>query len=86
MKALKNYKLSSFNLFLLSILAIGLFYSCNNNREKDVTQTEIVEQPEDINARAERLIRSTLREILNGDKDLPDSFHVKKCILTPALI
>lgn len=80
MKALKNYKLSPFTLFFLSILAIGFFYSCKE-KSKDVTQTEIVEQPEDINSRAEDLIRSTLNEILHNDKDLPDSFRVKNALI-----
>jgi len=60
-------------------LAVILFFalaSCNDE-QKDVSDKEIVESPEQINARAEEVIRGTLREILQNDKDLPDSFKVK---------
>jgi L,D-transpeptidase YcbB len=76
MKALKNYNLVSFKLFLLLFLTIGAFQSCKE-KSKDVTTVEIVETPEQINARAEGLIRSTLKEILHNDEDLPDSVKVK---------
>jgi len=80
MEALKNYKLTSFKLFFLSALVLGFFFSCKG-KGKDVTEREIVEQPEDINARAENVIRETLKEMLNNDKNLPDSFHLKNAVI-----
>jgi murein L,D-transpeptidase YcbB/YkuD len=79
MKALKNYNLITCKLLLLLFLITGAFYSCKE-KSKDVTQVEIVETPEQINARAEGLIRSTLKEILHDDKDLPDSVKVKNAL------
>ncbi|HTM90889.1 MAG TPA: L,D-transpeptidase family protein [Flavisolibacter sp.] len=79
MKALKNYNLIACKLLLLLFLITGAFYSCKE-KSKDVTQVEIVETPEQINARAEGLIRSTLKEILHDDKDLPDSVKVKNAL------
>lgn len=80
MTALKNYVLSSFKTFFLSVLVIGLIYSCKE-KSKDVTKVEIVQQPEDINAKAEDLIRSTLKEVLRNDNDLPDSVKVKNALI-----
>jgi len=80
MKALKNYNLLSFKLLFLAALVIGSFDSCKE-KSKDVTKTEIVETPEDINARAEGLIKSTLKEILRNDEDLPDSFKIKNAFI-----
>ena len=80
MKALKNYNLIFFKLFFLVFLIIGAFYSCKE-KSKDVTKAEIVETPEQINARAEELIRSTLKEILQNDEGLPDSVKVKNALI-----
>ena len=80
MKALKNYNLIACKLLLLLFLILVSFYSCRE-KSKDVTAVEIVETPEQINARAEGLIRSTLKEILHDDKDLPDSFKVKNALV-----
>jgi L,D-transpeptidase YcbB len=80
MKALKNYNLTSFKLLLSLFIISGAFYSCKE-KSKDVTKVEIVETPEQINARAEELIRSTLKEILQNDKDLPDSVKVKNALI-----
>jgi len=79
-KALKNYNLISFRLFFLPILAIGILHSCKG-KSKDVTEVQIVKQPEDINAKAEDLIKSTLKEILRTDNDLPDSVKVKNALV-----
>lgn len=76
MRSFKHYPLTPFKFLLLSLLSIIIFCSCNNE-SKDVSTKEIVESPEDINARAEEVIRGTLKEILRNDKDLPDSFKVK---------
>jgi L,D-transpeptidase YcbB len=80
MEALKNYNLFSFKLLFLAALISGLCYSCKE-KAKDVTKVEIVETPEQINARAEDLIRSTLKEILHNDKDIPDSIKVKNALI-----
>ena len=79
-KALKNYNLISFTLFFFSVLAIGTLHSCKG-KSKDVTEVQIVKQPEDINAKAEDLIRSTLKEILRNDNQLPDSVKVKNALI-----
>lgn len=79
-KTLKNYNLKSFVLVVLTLLILGTFYSCKE-RSKDVTKVEIVETPEQINARAEELIRSTLKEILRKDTELPDSVKVKNALI-----
>jgi murein L,D-transpeptidase YcbB/YkuD len=78
--ALKNYKILSFQLFLLSALAFGFFFSCNE-KGNDVTKKELVEQPQDINAKAEDVIRETLKEILSNDKNLPDSFRIRNAAI-----
>lgn len=80
MKALKNYNFISIKLLFLSILAIGFLHSCKG-KGKDVTEVEIVKQPEDINAKAEGLIRGTLKEILKSDNHLPDSVKVKNALI-----
>lgn len=76
---LKNYNSKSFA-FIFLFLTIGIFYSCKE-KPKDVTKVEIVETPEQINARAEELIRSTLKEILQNDEELPDSVKVKNALI-----
>ena len=58
------------------MLFIGTVFSCKE-KSKDITKKEIVKQPEEINATAEDVIKSTLQEIIRNDKDLPDSFRVK---------
>ena len=83
-KALKNYNLISFRLFFLPILAIGFLHSCKE-KSKDVTEVQIVKQPEDINAKAEDLIKSTLKEILKTDNNLPDSVKVKNALVLQRL-
>ena len=76
MTRLKFYKPSIFY-FLLPVLLIIILLSCNNKERKDVSDKEIVEKPEDINASAEEIIQETLKNILQNDKNLPDSFKVK---------
>lgn len=75
MNVLKNFKL-----FFLSTLITGTLYSCKE-KGNDITKVEMVEQPGDINAKAEDLIRSTLKEILGNDQGLPDSFKVKNAFI-----
>ena len=80
MKALKNYNLTAFTLLISCALFLGLFHSCKE-KAKDITKVEIVRQPEDINAKAEDLIQSTLKEILQKDNELPDSVKVKNPLI-----
>ncbi|MGZ3939000.1 MAG: L,D-transpeptidase scaffold domain-containing protein, partial [Flavisolibacter sp.] len=65
-------------------LFLGLFHSCKE-KAKDITKVEIVKQPEDINAKAEDLIQSTLKEILQKDNQLPDSVRVKNPLILQQL-
>src|SRR5438309_2936380 len=59
-----------------SLLSI-FFLSCNDSHHSDVTQKEIVEKPEQINARAEDVIQGTLKDILSNRKELADSLKIK---------
>jgi murein L,D-transpeptidase YcbB/YkuD len=76
----KNYNLISFKLLLFSIFVIGTLYSCKE-KARDITKTEIVKQPEEINATAEDVIKSTLEEIAENSKALPDSFRIKNALV-----
>lgn len=80
MKSVKNYKIKRFKLLIFLFLAMGTVWSCKD-KTPDITEKKIVKQPEDINASAEDVIRSTLKEILRKDEDLPDSFHVKNALV-----
>jgi L,D-transpeptidase YcbB len=81
---LKNYNLIFFRPLVLLILAVVLLFSCKG-KNKDVTEVQIVKQPEDINARAEDLIRSTLKEIRRSANHLPDSVKVKNALILQTL-
>ncbi len=65
--------------FLMLTASIILFCSCNSGN--DVQQKEIVETPEDINAKAEELIRNTIEQILQNPSKLPDSIKLKNAPL-----
>jgi murein L,D-transpeptidase YcbB/YkuD len=52
-------------------------FSCSDQPRVDVTEKEIVEKPEEINEKAEDLIKGTLSAILSESRDLPDSFRIK---------
>lgn len=77
MRSLQVYQPSILKVLLLSALFIAVLPSCNNSEHKDVSEKQIVEKPEDINAKAEEIMQITLKDILQNDKDLPDSFKVK---------
>lgn len=66
------------------MLVVGALYSCKE-KGKDVTKTEIVQQPEEINATAEDVIKSTLEEIIRGDKNIPDSVRIKNAAILQKL-
>jgi L,D-transpeptidase YcbB len=73
---IKNYSLSSFKLILLPLLFLVVFISCNDT-QKDVADKEVVETPDEINARAEAVIQGTLKQILQNSNELADSFKIK---------
>ncbi|MFL5741982.1 MAG: murein L,D-transpeptidase [Flavisolibacter sp.] len=62
--------------FFPSLLSL-FFLSCNDSHHSDVTQKEIVEKPDQINARAEDVIQGTLKDILSNRKELADSLKIK---------
>jgi len=72
----KNYSLSIFKLILLPLIFLFVFISCNDT-DKDVADKEVVETPEEINARAEAVIQGTLKQILQNSNELADSFKIK---------
>ena len=75
---MKSNKKSSFACSLyFSIAFLSLFVSACNDAHVDVTKKEIVETPQEIDVRAEDIIRGTLKDIVNNDMDLPDSFRFK---------
>jgi murein L,D-transpeptidase YcbB/YkuD len=59
-----------------------LLAACNEAEHPHVGQKEVVQKPEDINARAEELIQGTLKDMLSNSNALPDSLRLKK----PALV
>jgi murein L,D-transpeptidase YcbB/YkuD len=67
------------NRTFLFITCTIIFCSCNSG--DNIQQKEIVETPEDINAKAEELIRNTLEEILQNPAKLPDSIKIKNAPL-----
>jgi len=71
----KNYTFPVFKLILLPLFFLVLI-SCNDT-QKDVADKEVVESPEEINARAEAVIQGTLKQILQNSSELPDSFKIK---------
>ncbi|MGZ8537029.1 MAG: L,D-transpeptidase family protein [Flavisolibacter sp.] len=76
----KNYTLSIFKLILLPLFFLVVFISCNDT-EKDVADKEVVETPEEINARAEAVIQGTLKQILQNSNELADSFKIKNALV-----
>ncbi|HEU4469575.1 MAG TPA: L,D-transpeptidase family protein [Flavisolibacter sp.] len=64
-------------LFIFPALSLLILSSCNDGDHAVVSAPEIVESPEQINARAEAVIQGTLVDILKNNKDLPDSFRIR---------
>ncbi len=67
----------------LPLLALLFFCACNNHQS--VQDKQVVATPEEINAKAEDLIRNTLEEILHNPAKLPDSIKLKNADLLQAL-
>lgn len=61
--------------FIATLLVIYFFSSCNSHQS--VQEKEIVETPEQINEKAEELIKNTLEDILQNPSRLPDSIKLK---------
>ena len=82
MKKMKSNKKSPFAYFLnFSIAILSLFvFACNDSHD-NVTKKEIVETPQEINVKAEDIIKGTLQDIIDNDKGLPDSFRFKNAAL-----
>ena len=79
MKSNKKSPFACFSFFSIAFLSL-LALACNDSHV-DVTKKEIVETPQDINVKAEDIIKGTLQDIVNNDKELPDSFRFKNAAL-----
>jgi murein L,D-transpeptidase YcbB/YkuD len=74
------------SVYILLLPAILIFYSCHNTEGRPhLGEKEIVQKPEDINKKAEEVIRGTLRDILHNSQDLNDSFKVKNASIVEYL-
>ena len=69
-------------LLFLTPVVLAL-YACNNH--PSVQQKQMVETPEEINAKAEDLIKNTLEEILHNPAKLPDSIKLRNADLLQAM-
>ena len=63
------------------ILPFVILLLCSCNSGDNIQQKEIVKTPEEINVKAEDLIRNTLEEILQDPARLPDSIKLKNASL-----
>lgn len=68
--------------FVFSLVVLCLT-ACNNH--ESIQQKQVVETPEQINARAEDLIKNTLEDLLHHPAKLPDSIKLKNADLLQAL-
>ena len=64
---------------LFPLFIISLFSSCNNDPSPlpNIAEKIVVNKPEDINARAEQVIEGTLKQVLQNNKQIQDSFHIR---------
>jgi L,D-transpeptidase YcbB len=62
-------------IFCFLTFSFSLFTSCNEHAH--IGEKEIVEKPEDINVKAEEVIQGTLKDVLQNNKDISDSFKLK---------
>src|SRR5215217_890465 len=68
-----------FKLIYLLLLTCGFFFSCKEKRVH-IDEKEIVEKPEEINVKAEDIIKGTLKDIIENAKSINDSFKIKNAI------
>ena len=66
-------------IFFLSVL-LFFFISCNDQHTR-IGEKEIVDKPEDINVKAEDIIQGTLKDILQNNKEINDSFKLKNAVI-----
>jgi murein L,D-transpeptidase YcbB/YkuD len=71
-----NCLLPVFKIIHFASLACIFLVACNNSHIT-VAEKEVVETPEDINAKAEELIQGTLKDILYNSHELSDSFRIR---------
>lgn len=69
-------------LLFLPFIAL-VFYACGNR--ENVQQKQVVKTPEEINVKAEDLIKNTLEDILHNPGKLPDSIKLKNADLLQAM-
>lgn len=74
---------SIFKLVFLPVLVLLFFTACKNH--VNISEKEVVQKPEDINAKAEELIQGTLRDILTNNTSLSDSFKIKNAAIVESL-
>jgi len=81
---LKRHHKSFFSGLVYILLPLAfLFASCNEHAH--IGEKEIVEKPEDINVKAEEVIQGTLKDILQNNKDISDSFKLKNAAVLQLL-
>src|SRR4051812_35235932 len=67
-------------IFLLVLLISCTNINNNENSHKNVAEKQVVTQPEDINETAEKIIQGTLKDILQNNKQLNDSFKITNAV------
>lgn len=70
-------------IFFFSVL-LFFFISCNDQHTR-IGEKEIVDKPEDINVKAEDIIQGTLKDILQNNKNINDSFRLKNAAIVQYL-
>ncbi len=58
-------------------LFVAIFFFCSCTNHQNIQQKEVVETPEQINAKAEDLIKNTLEELVQNPAKMPDSIKLK---------
>jgi L,D-transpeptidase YcbB len=74
-KPKRDISLAGISFFLL-ILPIVLITACNDHHVT-IEEKKIVAKPEDINISAEDIIEGTLKDVLQNNKQIEDSFQLK---------
>ena len=65
-----------FKLIYLLLLSCVVFFSCKGKRVH-IDEKEVVEKPEEINVKAEDIIKGTLKDIIENPNSINDSFKIK---------
>jgi L,D-transpeptidase YcbB len=86
MKDLKtSYRPSILIIFLIPLLLLAACTDDTSNEHHQVGEKEVVTKPEDINAMAEQVIRGTLKDILQNNRKINDSFKINNAIIVQYL-